>query len=52
MKNSNQKLPKKQIRVLYSFRKADHKGPENSSSGGDTMTTCTTVVTTTHINRV
>lgn len=46
MKNSKIKLPAKQTQTLYHFKNKEMKGI--TSSGTDTTTTCTTIITTTH----
>lgn len=50
MKNNTQKLPKKEVRSLYTFKVSKSLRTETSTSG-DTSGTCTTATTTTHFNR-
>jgi hypothetical protein len=52
MKTTTQKLPAKSLRAWYRFRKTPFYGIETTSGGGDNTNTCTTVVTTTHLNKL
>jgi hypothetical protein len=50
MKTTKRNLPKREIQSLYNYSKTDARSPETSTAG-DTTTTCTTVITTTHFNK-
>lgn len=51
MKNNIHKLPKKEVRSLYTFKGVKLFGDYTTSTAGDTTGTCSTVTSTTHFNK-
>jgi len=52
MKTEKLKLTEPKTSKLYSYRKTGASKLFETSSGTDATTTCTTVFTTTHLNKV